>query len=80
MKNPVHIARERWVIVRGGTDILCGYPRDLDFKPINNVGDAVIKTYRTREKAIISFNKVWFEDYDDSTYKAVKVTESISAI
>ena len=61
MKNGtlINITRERWVIVRDGTDIFCGLSRNYKFKPIDDLGDTPIKTYVSSNKAIASFQSSW---------------------
>ena len=85
---PHNITRKRWIIVRDGTDILCGLARNYDFKPIDKIGDTAIKTYRSKKSAFSSFRKCWWGAQDaviendqmtfgGNTYAAVEVTEVI---
>ena len=73
----IRIERKRYVIIRDGKEIFCGLARHYKFKPISDIGDAAIKTYLSRNKAIAAFNRSWSEDFDDSRYKVIEVTESI---
>lgn len=88
MRFPHNITRQRWIIVRNETDILCGLSRNYDFKPIDKIGDTAIKTYRSKKSALSSFRKSWrgAEDaviendqmtFGGNTYTAVEVTEVI---
>jgi hypothetical protein len=70
------ISRERWVIIRNGTDIFCGLARNYQFKPIDNIGDAAIKTYLSEQKAISAFERSWNKREND-VYTVVKVLETI---
>lgn len=73
----IKITRMRWVILRNDRDIFCGLARDYKFKPLDGIGDAAIKTYLSKNKAIAAFNKSWSEDYDGVKYKVVEVIETI---
>lgn len=73
----ISIERKRYIIIRDGKDIFCGLARNYKFKPISDIGDASLKTYLSRNKAISAFNKSWYEDFDDVRYKVVEITESI---
>ena len=73
------IKRKRWVIVRDGKEILCGLARHYHFRPISEIGDAAIKTYLSKNKAIASFESSWGAEYDGLRYKAVEVAESIES-
>lgn len=48
------IARQRWVIIKDD-EIFCSLSRNYKFKPIDNIGDAAIKTYLSKKKAESSF-------------------------
>lgn len=73
------IKRKRWVIVRDGKEILCGLARHYHFRPISEIGDAAIKTYLSKNKAIASFESSWRKDYDGIKYRAVEVLERIES-
>lgn len=46
------IQRKRYVVMRNNrTEIWCGLSRDFVFKPIDNIGDTAVKTYRTAKQA-----------------------------
>lgn len=80
MKNGslIWVSRERWVIIRDGTDIFCGLSRAYKFKPIGDIGDTAIKTYLSRNKAISSFQSSWGR-FDDR-YECVKITERFEEV
>ena len=80
MKNGtlICIKRERYVIVRNGTDIFCGLSRSYKFKPIDDIGDTPIKTYLSRNKAISAFQSSWGK-FDDR-YECVKIVERVEEV
>jgi hypothetical protein len=91
IRFPYSITRQRWIIVRNETDILCGLTRNYDFKPIHKIGDTAIKTYRSKKSALSSFRKCWrgaeeavLDDdkmtFGGNTYAAIEVTEVIKNI
>ena len=46
------IQRKRFVVMRKNrTEIWCGLAREFHFKPINDIGETSIKTYRTEKQA-----------------------------
>lgn len=80
------MVRVRWTIVKNNNEILCGYTGNIQFKPIDKVGNSTIKTYLSEKTAINRFNQVfgrlgnsmkYREVYDGVKYKAVKVIEQI---
>ena len=75
----IGIRRKRWAIVRDGKDIFCGTARNDQLKPISELGNAAVKTYLSKSKAISAFESSWRDEWDDSRYQAVKIVESIEA-
>ena len=44
------IQRKRWVIMRNNrTEIFCGLARNYQFKPVDDIGNTSIKTYRSEK-------------------------------
>lgn len=73
------IARQRWVIIKDD-EIFCGLSRNYKFKTIDNIGDAVIKTYLSKKKAESSFEKDWSDGEEllkSGQAEAIEVTESL---
>lgn len=73
----ISIRRKRWVIIRDGTDIFCGLARQFHFKPVSELGNAPVKTYLSKAKAISAFKKSWNDDFNNGRYEAVEIVESI---
>lgn len=73
------IQRKRWVIMRNNrTEIFCGLARNFNFKPIDNIGNTAVKTYRSKSTAINSFEKSWWNiDFD---YEAVEIIETYEIV
>lgn len=70
----MRIERERWVIMRNNrTEIFCGLARNFTFKPIDNIGNTAIKTYRSKNTALSSFDSSWHRP--DFEVEAVKIKE-----
>lgn len=72
------IKRIRYVIVRTEDEaVFCGLARNYQFKTLDKLGDAEIKTYMSEAKAKASFLNSWWnsnqEDFENGTYKVVKV-------
>lgn len=58
------IERKRFVVMRKNrTEIWCGLAQHFHFKPIEEVGDTAIKTYRT-EKQALSGCSSWDRDFE----------------
>lgn len=74
MKNV--ITRKRYIIVRDGTDIMCGLAREYHFKPMSDIGDTQIKTYSREKKAIAGFERSW-NLKNGGRYEVVEVEEVI---
>ena len=70
----MRIERERWAIMRNNrTEIFCGLARNYQFKPVDNVGNTAIKTYRSKNTALSSFESSW--RVPDFEVEAVKIKE-----
>lgn len=70
------IERTRWIIRRKDTGaIFCGLARQFHFRTVNEIGDAAIKTYRSKGQALAAFDRSWGDP--DFEIEAVKVTESL---
>lgn len=71
--------RERWIIRRKDTGtILCGLARQFHFKPIEEIGETAVKTYRSEKQALSSFGMSWHNA--NFEVEAVKVKESIETV
>lgn len=73
------IQRKRWVIMRNNrTEIFCGLARNFNFKSIDDIGNTAVKTYRSKNTAINSFEKSWWNiDFD---YEAVEIIETYEIV
>ena len=73
------IERERWVIMRNNrTEIFCGLARNYKFKPINDIGNTAIKTYRSKNTALSSFESSWHRpDFEVEAVRIKEVYESV---
>jgi len=66
------IVRNRFVVMRRNrTEIWCGLSKNFYFKPIEEIGETAIKTYRTRAQAESGCSS-W-----DRNFEVVPVTEAI---
>lgn len=71
----MQIKRKRFVIMRKNrTEIWCGLAQRFYFKPVNEVGDTAIKTYRTENQALAGCSS-WDRDFE-----VVPVMESIEVV
>lgn len=69
----MEIKRERFCIMRRNrTEIWCGLSKQFYFKPIGEIGDTAIKTYRTKAQAESGCSS-W-----DKNFEAVPCTETIT--
>lgn len=75
----MRIERERWVIMRNNrTEIFCGLARNYKFKPINDIGNTAIKTYRSKNTALSSFESSWYRlDFEVEAVKIQEIYESV---
>ena len=75
----MRIERERWVIMRNNrTEIFCGLARSYKFKPINDIGNTAIKTYRSKNTALSSFESSWYRpDFEVEAVRIKEVYESV---
>ncbi len=75
------IKRTRYIVMRNDGAIFCGLARNYKFKSIEEIGDTAIKTYLSENKAKASFLSSWWnskkEDFDNGTYRIIKVNEVI---
>ena len=75
----MRIERERWIIMRNNrTEIFCGLARNYTFKPIDNIGNTAIKTYRSKNTALSSFDSSWYRP--DFEVEAVKIKEGYESV
>ena len=73
------IQRKRWVIMRNNrTEIFCGLARNYQFKPIDDIGNTSIKTYRSEKTALSSFNSSWQKP--DFEVEAVEIVETYESV
>lgn len=76
MEKDIVIKRTRWVILRKNrTEILVGLDRDFYFKPIDALGDTIIKSYSSVKKAQSSFLRSWGDV--NFNYEIIPVVEEI---
>lgn len=78
------IKRIRYVVVRTKDEaVFCGLARHYQFKTLDELGDTEIKTYMSEAKAKASFLNSWWdskkEDFENGTYKVVKVFQILEA-
>lgn len=80
-KEPIiSIVRVRYVVVRDGAEVFCGLAKNYQFKPLDDIGDTAVKTYRSEAQAIAAFNRSWHEYYDGEKYRVRKVVESVTEV
>ena len=73
------IQRRRWVIMRNNrTEIFCGLARNYQFKPVDDIGNTAIKTYRSKNTALSSFEGSWWRP--DFEVEAVEITETYESV
>ena len=73
----MRIERERWVIMRNNrTEIFCGLARNYQFKPVDNIGNTAIKTYRSENTALSSFASSWQPEFEVEAVKIKEIYES----
>lgn len=73
------IQRKRWVIMRNNrTEIFCGLARNYQFKPVDDIGNTSIKTYRSEKTALSSFNSSWWRP--DFEVEAVEIIETYESV
>jgi len=74
----MNIVRDRYAIIRNEKDVFCGLARNYYFKPLDDIGDTSIKTYRSSKTALNSFLRSWKpSESDKDTYRVVKVKEQL---
>lgn len=68
----MEIKRERWCIMRNNRkEIWCGLSKQFHFKPVGEIGETAIKTYRTAAQALAGCS------YWNNDYEAVPCTETL---
>lgn len=73
------IDRCRWVIMRNNrTEIFCGLSRNYDFRSLDELKDAPVKTYLSEKKALAAFKNSWYKI--DFEFEAVPVMEIFQQI
>ena len=73
------IQRRRWVIMRNNrTEIFCGLARNYQFKPVDDVGNTSIKTYRSENTALSSFDSSWRKP--NFEVEAVEIIETYETV
>ncbi len=75
----VNISRVRYMIMDDTNRVLCGYGKNSKFVSINNLGNAPIRTYESRKKAI-PVVAVSEEAFVMLGYQAIPVQESFIQI
>ena len=73
----VDIRRKRYVIIKDGVEIFCGLSQRLHFKPMSDIGNATIKTYQSKDKALFALKSSYY-DITQINYEIVEVDEVIS--
>ena len=69
------IERKRYIVMKNNrTEVWCGLSKNLYFKPISDIGETAIKTYRTEKQALASCSS-WNKDFE-----VVPVIETIEII
>lgn len=69
------IERKRYIVMRKNrTEIWCGLSKNFYFKPVDKVGETVVKTYRTESQAKSGCSS-W-----DREFEVVPVVETIEII
>lgn len=77
----MNIERRRWAVVRKNrTEILCGISKNYQFKNINNIGNATIKTYQSKEKAIESYTNSARYSFGIRDIEVVEMIERIEIL
>lgn len=70
------VNRERWIIQRTDTnEVFCGVAKHYYFKPIEDIGETCLKTYRSEKQALSAFRSSW--SYPTFEVRAIKVKERI---
>ena len=73
------IERKRWVIMPyNRTEIFCGLAKNYEFKPVDEIGNTAIKTYRSRFTALSGFKKSWHSL--DFEVEAVEIRETYESV
>ena len=76
----INIKRDRYIITRNDdTEIFCGLARHYKFVKIEELGDTILKSYSTRNKAISAFERS-YDDYSEPKYNCIKVIETVCEV
>lgn len=71
------LERKRWIVVREDTgEVFCGLAKHFQFKPISDIGDTAIKTYRSEAQALAGFANSWHGA--NFSVRAVPVMETLT--
>lgn len=60
------------------TEIFCGLARNYQFKPVDDVGNTSIKTYRSENTALSSFDSSWRKP--NFEVEAVEIIETYETV
>ena len=76
------IERKRWVIMRKDRkEIMCGLSRNYEFKPVDKIAGAAIKTYRSKAQAVAAVTNTNGERWLQlQKLEVVPVLESIEVL
>lgn len=71
------IERKRWIVMRNNrTEVLCGLARAYEFKPVDQIGNTAIKSYRSEKQALAAF----WTHYFIRNVEVVPVLESVEVL
>ena len=72
------IKRERWAVVTADRKkILCGKSHCMEFRDINNTGNAIIRTYPSKKRAYKSFFQSDAYFYRTDGFQIIKIYETL---
>jgi hypothetical protein len=71
----ITIIRTRYIIVRDGTEVLCGKGKDCTFKSPGRLDS--IKTFWSRKQATAALNRMWFDGFDVERYRVCEIKDVI---
>lgn len=75
----MNIVRDRYTIIRNEKDVFCGLARNYYFKPLDDIRDTPVKTYRSGKTALNALLRSWKpSESGKDTYRVVKVKEQLS--
>lgn len=68
------LKRPRYIIKRKDNGyVFCGLAKQFKFKPLDDIGNTSIKTYRSEIQAITAFERSWHSDKPE--LEIIKVNE-----